>query len=369
MVPHNLKPFNFAAPLDAALLSGLTLAEGDGMKIERKALTHYLGIAKRIAPKAGPVPAFNDLRIEPQGLRVSSFEHTLELVVDTGIEAMVNLRQLDAAVKASGKSHDVQVEIAANGMLTVTGDIAIGVQLTDNEAERIEHIEYGELLKDWQYIDGMDKALAHHAQFVASDPSRCAFTGVYLDNIHVAATNGVFMCFNEIPNNLRVGKRGCIIPAKACKLAKYFEAYKADDLYFHQKIGGMVLSSRLADGTFPKFLDVLPETTEAYLLNGEISVITREYGDKNIAIGFGFCKISALKKDSDNEYTIPIFEQVCHCPKLGIFDQKLLIPCINAKGRNEIKFKASRSSNDAIVIDNANGTHVLMPMLSKGISG
>lgn len=340
------------------------------MRINRKTLQHYLKIAKHIAPKAGPVPSFNDLRIEPRALRVSSFEHTLELVVDAGLEILVNLRKFDASVKASGKSKDVRIEIT-EGQLTVTGDIAINVELSENEADRIEHINYGELLKDWQYVDGLDKALVHHAQFVAANPSRYALTGVYLDNTHIAATNGAFMCFDEIPNNLNVGRYGRIISTKACELAKYFEAYKADDLYFHQKIEGLVLSSRLVDGTFPKFLDVVPKTTETYVINNEIDTIMKKYGGGKFGISFENGRIEIFgegddcDEDGNKQLTVKICNQTCECPKLGMFDQKLLIPCLAKKGRNEIKYRKNKDCRHSIVIDNINGTHVIAPIARK----
>ncbi len=235
-----------------------------------------------VVPQKTTMPVLGHLLVEAEGSQVKITATDLDLTICTTIDADVSrggsvtlpARRFSEIVRQLDPNADVELDVAKSNALITAGRANFRILgMAADEFPKVPTLEF----KKGTPVPGetLRKAIQRTVYCVSRDETRRALTGVLWelakDSMSMVGTDGHRLARISVPVEINVDKRtDCIVPTKALNqvLRLVGEAVEdsvsvklADDHVIF-KFAKTTLFTRLIEGPFPKYEDVIPKKND-----------------------------------------------------------------------------------------------------------
>ena len=370
--------------------------------VERAALLKALGHVHRVVERRTTIPILSNvlLRAEEQGLRLKATD--LDIEVTETVRA--DVAQAGAITVPAHVLYDIvrklsdgaQVSLETSGetsqMQVRSGRSRFALQALPETD--FPDIAAGEMPVGFSIGASDLKRLIDKTQFaISTEETRYYLNGIYLHTIEVegemrlraVATDGHRLARIELPApEGATGMPGIIVPRKAVAEIQKLVADEAGEAvrvnlspakirFSFGADGGVVLTSKLIDGTFPDYQRVIPSGNDKHLTIEKkefqeavdrVSTISSERGRAvKLAIGEGKMTLSVNNPDSGN--AVEELDVSYDATPLDIgFNARYLLDITNQLDSDTALFKLADPGSPTVIQDREEAAtlYVLMPM-------
>lgn len=366
------------------------------IEVESGKLAKALGIVSRVAAGSRTtLPILNNVLIRVDEGKVSLTTTNLDMAivvylpVSTSKDGVITVPAKLLAEFASNLPKGKTVKIATDGMKVVT------------EAERYCSTLNGVAADDFPELPGIEEERAIRFKMgvdefkngvneviVASsnDMTRPALTGVYFNTdkngLYIAATDGYRLAERKFIEKVESEVKA-IVPTNSLSevLRSINDSMEEIEILFDEtqvrfRLGEVEVTSKLIDGSFPDYRQLIPKSSEAEVVveRGELTRVTklaalfaREVGGSIILEAKTATETLAVGAVA-NEYgenTSEIETEVKKDERV-VLNSKFLIDALNALEEDKVRLGLSGKLSPIIVKNekNENYVHIIMPLKS-----
>lgn len=233
--------------------------------------------------------------------------------------------------------------------------------------------------------DEFKKGLGEIMIAASNDLTRPALTGVYFNTfegaLYLAATDGYRLAELKFINSVK-SEVEAIVPASSLQevLRSVSDDVDEIEILFDEsqvrfRLGEIEITSKLIDGSFPDYRQLIPKSTEVNLVLSRAELVRVTKLAALFARGVGGsinCEASAEKgvfsvasvANEFGENDSEIETEVTKDAKVTL-NSRYLIDALNALDEDEIRFGLTENKVDPIVLKNGKSddyTHIVMPL-------
>lgn len=295
-------------------------------RCERDVLADAVGSAGRAATnRTGTLPVLAGIRMEVSGdtltLTGTDLELTIRLTVEVGGErdgaAVVPARLVADIVKAL-PSGAVEIELLEDEMSISAGRSQFSVRplSLDDYPSQVELSDDAVMLP----ADAMSDALRQVVRAASTDDARAVLTGVLLaaeeDGLRMVATDSYRLAVRDLPDSsvLQSGQK-VLIPGRALSELQRVIG-DAENLTVRLgereatfEVGSTRLSTRLIEGEFPNYRNLLPSSHPNLLTFGKaamleairrVKILAQDSTPVRLTLGGDTVQLTAITQDVGN---------------------------------------------------------------------
>jgi DNA polymerase-3 subunit beta len=295
-------------------------------RCERDALAEALGTAARAAAgRAGALPVLSGLHLDLRGdeLKVTGtdLELTIQLAVHVGGDsdgATVLPARLAADIVRALPAGAVELRLADEEVHIAAGRSQFSVRplAIDDYPRQPESPAEGVTVPSAVLID----ALRQVVRAASTDEARAILTGVLLasddDGVRMVATDSYRLAVRDLPDSgvLAAGQK-VLIPGRALsELQRVLSAGDSVTVRLGQReaafdVGAVRLTTRLIEGEFPNYKNLIPASYPNTLTVGResllealrrVKILAREATPVRLALGGPTLQLTAITQDVGN---------------------------------------------------------------------
>ena len=239
-----------------------------------------------VVPQKTTIPALGHLLLEAGDGRIAITATDLDITISTVVEGDIAspgavtlpAKRFSEIVRQLDSSSDVSVDVTKSATLITAGRAnfrILGMESTEFPKVPSMTIEGGIGVP----AETLKKAIQKTVFCVSRDETRRALTGILWEvgkgSMSMVGTDGHRLARISLPVDLRVdAKRECIVPTKALNQIVRLAGdagdsavnVKIDDDHVIFEIGRTTLLTRLIEGPFPKYQDVIPKDNDKKII-------------------------------------------------------------------------------------------------------
>ena len=370
--------------------------------VERAALLKALGHVHRVVERRTTIPILSNvlLRAEGDGLRLKATD--LDIEVTETVKA--DVAQAGAITVPAHVIYDIVRKLPEGAQVSLersgeTGQMQVRSGRSRFTLQALPETDFpdiaaGELDVNFSIGASDLKRLIDKTQFaISTEETRYYLNGIYLHTIEsegetrlrAVATDGHRLARIELPApDGAVGMPGIIVPRKAVAEIQKLVADEPGEAvrvslssakirFSFGQDGGVVLTSKLIDGTFPDYQRVIPAGNDKLLTIerkdfqdavDRVSTISSERGRAvKLAIGEGKMTLSVNNPDSGNAVEELDVDYDAGPLDIG-FNARYLLDITNQLDSDTALFKLADPGSPTIIQDREGAAtlYVLMPM-------
>lgn len=357
---------------------------------DRTVLTEALHVLQNIVGMNTTLPILSNILIEVTDKKELTLTSTnlevgiqFKLNVDVKEEGMCTLpgkKLYEITREMAGEKVEIEVSSDYIGIIKSGNGVYRLMGLGADEFPRLPRLDKvhsakvtGEVLK---------KLLAKTAYAISTDEARYVLNGVYFivakGEVIVVATDGRRLAMvrkkTEVDPNLEVD---IIIPAKTVnELMRIVHGEKEVEILFSEtqvgfRMGNMLMISRLIEGKFPNYDQVIPKKTKekvkvnreeflsiirrvSLITNGKSNMVKFRFHDGTLTLTASNPDIGEAKDDMTIDYKSEDFSIA--------FNPVFLVDALKVLEEETITFEFSESTLPGVVKSSDEFTYVVMPM-------
>lgn len=364
--------------------------------IERGALLKALNHVASVVERRNTIPILSNILLEAGGgaLKLTATDLDIEVVETVKAEAAEDGRTTVLAHVLKDIVHKLpdgaQVELATGGedarMALASGPAKFSLQALP--PDDFPDVSAGDMTHSFSISASELKRLIEKSRFaISTEETRYYLNGIYLhapegaETLRAVATDGHRLAQIEAPlPDGAQGMPGVIVPRKTVnELARMIEdsdaeiAVELSTAKIRFKAGGIVLTSKLIDGTFPDYGRVIPEGNDKLLsvANSEfasavdrVSTLSSDKGRAvKLTLGDSKLVLSVNNPDSGSATEELPVDYKADGLEIG-FNARYLLDISGQLESDTAEFLLSDPGSPTLVRDNgdASALYVLMPM-------
>jgi DNA polymerase-3 subunit beta len=299
------------------------------LTIERKSLLDTLSRVSRIAPAKSTVPIISNvvLAAKSDSLNIKAGDLDIEITeavpaqVQSSGQTTVNAKMFHDIVRKMPDGAQIAIEYVEGKPLIVKSGRS-RFQLQTLPVDDFPDLSVGDLGTEFSIASDVLSRLIEKTQFaVSTEETRYYLNGIHIhrdqDKLVAVATDGhrLAKCVCDLPDGA-ADISGVIVPKKTVaevqRIAAGFDgeveiALSTSKIRF--RFGGVVLSSKLIDGTFPDYKAVIPkgqnsvatiDASDLISAAGRVATVSTDRG-RAIKLAFGKNTLSMQQKSDIGE--------------------------------------------------------------------
>jgi len=366
--------------------------------LERNHLLKSLGHVHRVVERRNTYPILANVLIKAEGAGIDLRATDLDIEVTENVAAMVGApgtitvpaHTLYEIVRKLSDGAEVKLETDGSDQLAITSGRS-RFHLACLSPDGFPDLKSGTFSHTFSMPAASLRELIERTQFaISNEETRYYLNGIYMHTItagsdqvlRAVATDGHRMARAETsaPQGAD-GMPGIIVPRKTVtEVQKLLESAEGDvdielsDTKIRFSIGGVVLLSKLIEGTFPDYERVTPKDNDKQMIIDRatfatavdrVSTIASERGGKAVKLsaGQGQLELSVTNPDhgTASEELAVEFEQDSF--EIG-FNARYLLDIVSQIRSDNLIFMFNDSGSPTLVREEGNDTalYVLMPM-------
>ena len=366
--------------------------------LERSSLLKSLAHVQRVVERRNTIPILANVLIkaDASGLLIKATDLDLE----TTARIAVQVDQPGATTVPAHIFHDIIRKFSDGSEIMLTTDPTAGTMSISSGKSRFNlqilpdsdfpDIAAGTFDHNFSISCADLKNLIDHTQFaISTEETRYYLNGIYMhiaqeedqSILRAVATDGHRLAKMEIaaPSDCQ-DMPGVIVPRKAVsEIHKLIEdpdeiaSIELSETKIRVSIGSFILTSKLIDGTFPNYNEVIPQNNDRKLLMertsfaaavDRVSTISSEHGRAiKMSLNDNLLVLSVQNPDSGNATEELSVEYESEALEIG-FNARYLLDITNQLDNTQIMFLLSDSGSPALIRneDAKDALFVLMPM-------
>ncbi|MBQ2659818.1 DNA polymerase III subunit beta [Candidatus Saccharibacteria bacterium] len=366
------------------------------IQITQNKLSRALNIVSRVAAGSrATLPVLNNVLIRADDGKVSLTTTNLDMAIvdflpvkptENGV-ITVPARLLADFVGNLPRNEKVEIETKETKIIINAGKYKSVINgAVADEFPELPEIDEKNVVKFVMDVDEFKNGVQQVIIASSNDLTRPTLTGVYFNTferkLFVAATDGYRLAEKQLVDGVK-SEVAAIVPASSLQevLRAISDEVSEVEVLFDEsqvkfRLGEIEITSRLIDGSFPNYKQLIPNDNESILtLNkNEVLRITkmaalfaREVGgsivcesnkEKNV---FSIASVANEFGENDSEIETEVTEDA----KVTI-NSRFLIDAINALSEEEMIFEFSKKLTPVVVKNKKNQkyTHIIMPLKS-----
>jgi len=340
-----------------------TTAQIKTVTISAKQLKSTLAVFRKIVARH-KVPILGCIFLSDGIMRVTDLDVEVSWNgrIDRSIKAAIPVKALTDALKGAKPASEVTLVFDADNLLIVRhGRLQAEIKMIDYKEAPPKTV--GELIGKQIIVDELDERLTDAGKCMSSDENRYILNGVYMENTgNLVATDGRQLI--KIPTSALASlPKSAIIPAKCVDLfklaalkerpvgvqlafkgpsaARDFESAFAELVHFTMGDGEWSVTSKLVQGRFPGYNQVIPKNTPdwiGFLKELDVERITEflqalpEKSRVRMTITGAKMELHSIGENSNNAYTFLDGIMTPSKTKVDIaFASRFLLNCLESK--------------------------------------
>lgn len=366
------------------------------MKIEiiQEKLSKALNLVSKVASGSrATLPILNNVLIKVEDKKVSLTATNLDVAIIDYIPTSnsengsitIPARLLTDFISNLPKGEKIEIESKDNKVKIKSGKYSSIINGTpSDDYPELPDIDEKNAIKFKMNVDDFKEGLSGIVIATSNDLTRPALTGVYFNtndgNLYLAATDGYRLAEKKFINNVK-SEVMAIVPAESLQEVLRSISNEDeieilfDDSQVRFRFGEIEITSKLIDGSFPDYRQLIPKESEINLKlkKDELSRITklaalfaREVGGSVICESKESENIFSVSSVA-NEYGENNSEIETEVEKDGkvMLNSRFLLDALNVLDEDEIIFGFSNKLDPVVLKNSKNNseyTHIIMPL-------
>ncbi len=366
------------------------------MKIEvtQGKLSKALNVVSKVAASSrSTLPILNNVLIRVDDNKVSLTATNLDMAIvdylpvssaENGV-ITVPARLLAEFVSNLPKSETVVLETKDNKIITKAGKYSSTINgAPADDFPELPEIDEGKVVSFKMGVDEFKVGANQVITASSNDLTRPALTGVFFNtnnnSLYIAATDGYRLAEKKIIEKVESGVAAIVPTASLSEVMRSINdemdeiEILFDDTQVRFRIGEIEITSKLIDGSFPDYRQLIPKEceSEVTLNRAELTRITRLAALFAKEVGGSItCEASVEKnafiiKSVANEYgeNDSELEAAVTKDEKVTLNSRFLIDVLNVVDEDEVRFGFSGKVSPVVIRNekNQNYTHIIMPL-------